>query len=117
MIKTLALMVALLAPIAAHAADTITITVVSDVAGASGTLSNKMSFTQADMAQFIAWAQANFTCSPVAPATTCVALTLPQVLAAWTASLERQTAAQVNQYLANSAAAAATNAVTAIAPN
>lgn len=117
MIKVLALVAALLAPLAARAADTIAITVVSDVPGASGTLANEMTFTQGDMAQFIAWAQANFTCSPVAPATTCAALTLPQVIAAWAAMLEKQTAASVNAYLQNNAASAAAAAVVPVAPN
>lgn len=117
MIKTLALTAALLVSGAAKAADQIAIAVTSDVPGAAGTLTNSMNFSQGDMALFIGYLKANFVCMPVAPATTCTALTLPQVFAAWTASLERQTATQVNQWQLNNAAAAAANAVTPIAPN
>lgn len=106
-------LVAGLAPMAARAADTITVTVVSDVPGASGTLSNTMTFTQADMAKFIAFAQGTYVCAPVAPETTCAALTLPQVLAAYTAALEGETKAMVNNYLDNVGRSSAVH----IAPN
>ena len=58
MLKRLALAAALLASAPAFAADTITITIVSDVPGNVGTLSGTMTLSQSDMSVFLLALQA-----------------------------------------------------------
>ena len=102
MLKYLALAAALLASPATYAADTITVQIVSDVPGATGTLTGTITFTQGDMATFLTALQAaTSTATPSAAAS------------AWFQSLKAEFVRLATQYQTQQAI----GAITPIAPN
>lgn len=67
----------------AFAADSITMTVVSDVPGSTGTITRGYNMSQSDMKKFIDWVMASYKCTPKPPAATCTAFNLNQATTAW----------------------------------
>jgi hypothetical protein len=112
MLRKLALAAALLAAAPAYAADTLTITMVSD-GNYVGTLSKTITFTVADMNTFQAWMLANFPCSPAGQCTQ----TLPLAATAWLTGFKAGTTASVMQWVNANAASSAVSVVVPIAPN
>lgn len=97
----------------AVAADTITITMVSD-GNYVGTLSKTITLSQADMNTFQSWMLANYQCSPQ-PA--CLPNTVPVAALAWLTGWRNGLTAQVTAWQNANAAAAALTGVTPINPN
>ena len=113
--KKLVLALSLLAS-PSYAADTLTLTIVSDSATWSGTASKSWTFTQGDMTTFLAWLNASYPCVPVPPATSCV-FTYPNALLAWANGFKAGTVSNVVNWQNQAAAAAAISGVTPINPN
>ena len=92
----------------ARAADTLTVTVVSDVPSSSGTLTKAWTFSQADMVTFLAMVQARYKCSPQ-PCTD----SLQNSALLWATEFKNRTVDIVQDYQSQQAIKAA---VTPIAP-
>ena len=103
----------------AFAADSLTITIVSDGTYA-GTLSKTWKFSQADMNTFQAFLldQYGTTCTVVAPATTCTppANTVPSAALSWAATLVGGIVSSVKSWQTSTAQATAASGVTPLAP-
>jgi hypothetical protein len=118
--KILALAFALAAG-PALAADSLTITLVSDSPTWTGTASKTWTFTQGDMTKFLAWVNATYPCTPTPavnpgdPPIPCTQLTPPALLL-WAQGFLNGTKANVVNWQNNSAAATAVAGVTPINP-
>jgi len=117
----LAACLAIVASASARAADTLTITIVSDSPVWAGTASKSWTFSQVDMTTFLNWTKSAYqapACVPVDANTPCVTVphTVPQSLAAWANGFLSGTKANVVNWQQNSAVSTAVNNVTPIDP-
>ena len=100
-------------PLPAFAADTIKMTVVSDVPGNSGTINRTYTMSQSDMSKLITWITAAYTCSPQPD---CTPLTLTEATTAWMSSLVQGTVDNVTRAEKTKAATDAAGGVVPINP-
>lgn len=99
------------ASVHAQAADTLTITVVSDVPGQTGTATKTWTLSQSDMATFLSWVNSAYPCSP----TPCTQNTMT-ALGQWAGGFVSGTVANVTSWQKGNAAATAAAGVTPVNP-
>lgn len=98
-----------LLPLPAFAGTTITVSV--------GAITETWTLADVDQQKFEAWVKVAYPCTPVAPATSCTALTLAESEALWAKATLQGTANNVDRFQDTVAATAAVNATTPIGFN